>query len=251
MSSELASQKKISGHLVEEEFAKLIGADLNKGSKQAKRDVMDRQHNSFSVKSGSWWQIFLYSKTHWEKNTVFKGLGKISKLMIECLDAFPAKRSEYTKSKDKYKVLLAKPMQRLLKELAKPNILPAFLIKSIFNDGEVAFLAIKREDENFHVFSRDDVIRTLHKNFTLANSVARRPGEHDAQKVLFKLKNFKGIPVNTGEIEVRNDSDIHYKEMKCRFNAGKIFNLLSTEIGGKKKYKRRVYVYGSAAKKLK
>ena len=251
MSSEVASQKKISGHLVEEEFAKLIGGQVNKGSKQAKKDVIDKQHNFHSVKSGSWWQIFLYSKTHWEKNTVFKGLGKISKLMIECLDAFPAKRSEYTKNKSKYKVLLAKPMQKLLKELKKPRIMPAFLSKAIFNDGEVEFLTIKRKDNSFHVFSRNDVINTLCKNFILANSLARRPGQHDAQKVLFKLQNSKGTPVNTGEIEVRSESDVHYVRMKCRFNAGKIFNLLSTEIGGKKKYKRRVYVYGSAAKKLK
>ena len=62
MSSEQASKVKLKGHAREREFAKLIGLDDEyKNDKKAKKDVIDFNGDGHSVKSGAWWQIFLYS----------------------------------------------------------------------------------------------------------------------------------------------------------------------------------------------
>ncbi len=52
-------------------------------------------------------------------------------------------------------------------------------------------------------------------NFEVVNSQARTSDQHDSQKVLFR---YKGN--NVGELEMRNDSEKHYGEV--RFNMHKI-----------------------------
>lgn len=250
MSSEMASFKKLSGHETERYFAEIIGGEVNLGSQQAKKDVIDKSHRSHSVKGGKWWQIFLYRKSHWENNTVFKGLGNISKIMIECLDVFPNQRSDYIKNKNKYKKCLATPMKNLLNELSKPHIFPAFLSKAIFNDGEVDYLTIKREKQDFHIFEKNDVLKILSKELILKNSMARNSTQHDCQKVLFKIKQDNDKIKNIGEIEVRNDSDTHYLEMKCRFDGGLIFALFSKSIKPQKEKRPHLIAYGRAVKQF-
>lgn len=251
MTSEVASLKKISGHITEHDFAELIGGQVNAGNQQAKKDVIDKQHKSHSVKSGTFWQIFLYRRSHWESNTIFRGMGNIADIMIQCLDAFPENRNDYLADKHKYKIALQEPMKKLLQELNNNRFFPAFLSKALFNGGEVDYLTIKRSNGKFHIFAQKDVLKTLEENMKLENSRARTKSQYDSQKVLFKIKNTKGKFVNTGEIEVRNDSKIHYREMKCRFNGNKIFELLEREIGAGEKKASNVLAHGEAIKTFK
>ncbi len=251
MSSEQASLKKTKGHLVEQEFASLINGEVNAGAQQKKKDVIDKNHCSHSVKSGKYWQIFLYRRSRWESNTVFKGLGNISKIMIECLDSFPEDREDYLSNKHKYKIQLQVPMLRLLFELKKENILGAFLSKALFNDGEVDYLTIMRSDNIFHIFNKDEVVKTLENNVNLANSRARKSNEYDCQKVLLKLPKNKNEFVNVGEIEMRTDSKQHYREMKCRFHGLKTFEFLASKIIEREVRNPRIIVYGKAIKTFK
>lgn len=88
MTSEAASAKKLRGHRLEQRFAEMIGGRVNRGSQQAKKDILDQNDRTHSVKSGKYWQIFLYRRSRLESNTIFQGL-QLSELMIECLDVFP------------------------------------------------------------------------------------------------------------------------------------------------------------------
>ncbi len=251
MTSEAASKKKTDGHEREDKFAELIGGEVNAGNQQAKKDVIDRQHNSHSVKGGKYWQIFLYRRSHWENNTIFRGMGNIADIMIDCLDAFPESRSDYLTDKHTHKIALQEPMERLLQELSNERIFTAFLSKALFNGGEVGYLAIERPDKKFHIFEQKNVLRVLEANMNLENSRARTDGQYDSQKVVFKIKNAKDRFVNTGEIEVRNDSKIHYREAKCRFDGHKIFELLEREIGMGEEKAPNVFAHGEAIKKFK
>ncbi len=251
MDSETASLKKIGGHMYEFDFADLIGGEVNAGNQQGKKDVIDKSHRFHSVKGGKWWQIFLYRRSHWEKNTVFRGLGNIAQIMIECLDAFPPSRDDYVEAKDKHKELLREPMRNLLAELRNEDIFPAFLSKGIFNDGEVDYLTIRRSDEVFHVFEKSDVITSLVKAFELRNSMARTSDQRGEQKVIFRADRGDGRIVNAGEIEVRNDSATHYREMKCRFNGDLIYSLLTREMPDKVSKHEKVIAYGKAIKSFK
>ena len=243
MSSEQASLKKLKGHKVEEEFARAIGGEVNKSSQQDKKDVLDRQHRTYSVKGGTWWQIFLYRKSRLESNTIFQSIGEIASILIDCIDVFPPSRDEYLRSKHNYKIALQAPMQALKEELTNKKLLAAFLSKALFNGGEVNFLAIKARDENFHIFKQQYVVNCLCEQLSVANSMANRAGTYNAQKVLFKYTNQSAKQRNLGEIEIRNDSEKHYKEAKCRFNGHKTFDILSRGTERKASTGSNVYYY--------
>jgi len=59
MATTHASEVKVAGHRNERGFASLIGGQVNLGARADKKDVIDGQHRSHSVKAGTWWQIFL------------------------------------------------------------------------------------------------------------------------------------------------------------------------------------------------
>jgi hypothetical protein len=115
----------------------------------------------------------------------------------------------------------------------------------MFNSGEVDFLVIKNEGL-FHVFWSKEVVEALTKLLEVENSKARGKGQIDAQKVVFKYNN-KTI----GEIEMRNDSDIHYREVKFWMSKSLTFDLLKTYINQFKKVSDRIILYGRAINKLK
>ena len=244
MTPEMAALKKIGGHLHEFDFADLIGGEVNRGSQQDKKDVIDKSHRMHSVKGGTWWQIFLYRRSRLETNTIFQGNGDVANIMIACLDIFPENREDYENNKHDIKIRLQDPMRRLREELQKPKLLPTFLSKGLFNGGEVNYLSIRRGAGDFHIFAQEDVVRVL-SQLNIENSKSRRRGQYDCQKVLFKTN------VNVGEIEVRTDSDVHYREMKCRFNGDKIFALLDKKIPHREIKKNNVIAYGEAVKSFK
>lgn len=247
MSSEKASQVKKQGHADAREFANLIGLGKEFDSDpRAKKDVIDTEGNTYSVKSGlKKWQIFLYGKKRFEENFTFRGLSGLGDLFLECINSFPENRDDYLKDKNKYKQNLQEPMKKLCEKLKNKDILGAFLEKGLFNSGEVNFLVIK-DKEKFHIFWYKDVIEVLRNNYTVENSKARTKKQLDAQKVVFKVNG-----KTHGEIEMRNDSNIHYREVKFWLDKTLTFNLLKEKIQKYNELKERIVVYGGAISKLK
>lgn len=253
MSSKQASVVKLRGHAKEKEFANLIGlGNAYQNDKKAKKDVIDHNGGGHSVKSGTWWQIFLYSAGRIRNDYGFLAMNGMGQLILDCLNIFPQNFEDYQKDKQKYKNLLQTPMTKLCEKLQDKNRLKAFLSKSIFNGGEVQFLTIFSKDSNIHVFYYKDVIDILAQNFSVENSRALNLNQTNAQKVLFKS------PINIGEIETRNDSKVHYKEIKFRLNAKKTLEILTNNITNKDipktingVFNERIYRYEQAIKKFK
>lgn len=250
MTPEQASLKKISGHVNEYDFAELIGGAVNLGSPTDKKDVIDQQHRSHSVKGGTWWQIFLYAKSRLLTNTIFRGLGNIAEFMIQCIDAFPEDRSDYLADKQVAKIRLQEPMRLLKQEIEKPDLFPALLEKSLFNGGEVNYLSILPHnlpnvlpigEKHFHVFSQRDVVNLLSTHLEIRNSKARNRRQMDDQKVIFRFNNR-----NLGEIEIRTDSDTHYKLIKWRVNSPAVFGILTSNLKSVTLVNQQISVYGSA-----
>ena len=244
MSAEKASKVKKRGHYIEHVFAEKINGRVQKGDQKSKKDVIDLNDNTHSVKSGTWWQIFLYGYERIITNTILLGLGNLSKIIATCINAFPKERTSYLKNKKMYKNKLKEPMIQLCKELQTKVILESFFAKSIFNGGEVNYLTVLL-DNYFHIFAAKDVTSTLTNRLTIENSKARIRTQTDAQKVLFKDR------VNVGEIEIRNDSDIHYRQIKFRLNARKTTNILIENIQPYKVLEnKKIKIYGNACKKF-
>ena len=251
MSPEDASLKKIAGHVNEYDFADIIGGEVNLGSQLDKKDVLDPQHRSHSVKGGSWWQIFLYSRNRLETNTILQGIGNIAPVMIRCLDSFPEKFQDYDNDKITAKTALQAPMRELCLELQKPNIMPAFISKAMFNGGEVNYLSVlpihiptesEKEIKIFHVFDQTDVVSVLSADLQIANSRARNRNEMDDQKVILRF-----AERNVGEIEVRSDKS-NYRRMKLRLNSSRMYSLLTSRIDPRELKSPKVFAYGNATR---
>lgn len=255
MTSEQASEVKTAGHRNEHDFARLIGGEVNLGSHTDKKDVIDAQHRSHSVKAGSWWQIFLYSRDRLKTNTIFQGLGQIADIMIACIDAYPPTFFEYQSDKSSAKNRLQPEMRRLLVELQKPKIFSAFLNKALFDGGNADYLSIflgkasaSIDDKVFHIFYKDDVVEAITRDIKLRNSKARNSDQMDDQKVTFYSQLKKK---NIGEIEDRHDSDQHYRQMKFRLHAQSVFEILVLHIPECNKARPQVITYGRAIKLFK
>lgn len=246
MTSEKASYVKRKGHKDAYEFAKCLGIGKEfRSDPRAKKDVIDSEGYSYSVKSGEKkWQIFLYGRKRFESDYTFRGMNGLGELFLQCIDSFPESRNDYLKNKVKYKTKLQKPMERLCQRLKEKRLLASFINASIFNSGEVDFLVIK-EGRNFHIFWNRDVVDILTKNYEVENSKARGENQIDSQKVVFKVDG-----KTHGEIEMRNDSNIHYREIKFWLDKNLTFNLLKTQIKKVKSLTERIFLYGKAIKKL-
>ncbi len=252
MSADHASEVKRSGHRNEYDFASLIGGQVNLGSHIDKKDVIDAQHRSHSVKAGTWWQIFLYGRERLRTNTIFQGLGQIADIMIACIDAYPPDRAKYLADPLAAKERLQPHMRRLRSELINPRTFQAFLNKALFDGGNADYLSIflgpasaPVDDKRFHIFHKDDVVSALAADVTLRNSKARRKGEMDDQKVTFLSKLHRK---NIGEIEDRHDGAVHYREMKFRLNAQSVFDILTASIANTKQARAQATTYGRAAR---
>lgn len=90
-----------SGHNDALEFAIAIGLARDyKNDPQAKKDVIDRSGDLYSVKSGEKkWQVFLYGRNRFQKDDTFCVMNGIGDLLIACIDAFPATFAEYEADK--------------------------------------------------------------------------------------------------------------------------------------------------------
>lgn len=212
MTSEAASRVKRGGHEAEKRFADLIGGEVAK--RQEKKDVRDFRGDYHSVKSGQKkWQIFLYRRATLLRDRFFAVVNGVGETMAACVDCFPESREEYLRDKASSKRKLAEQMRLLREKLARPKNLQAFFSQAFFRGGQVQYLSVVLEEEDgrlfYRVFDADEVVDLLAAELSVENSIARRRGQFSAQKVVFK---WRGKTI--GEIEMRNDSDGHYREVK-------------------------------------
>lgn len=254
MTSGKASQVKTRGHAKEREFAALIGGSVNKGNHHDKRDVIDQKHGTHSVKSGQWWQIFLYGRERIATNTIFGGLGNTAGILLDCIDAFPEDRDDFHGvNKDNAKQALRPHMTRLLSELQKPHMGPAFFDKALFDGGNAGYLSVYPGpaadpfgQKKFHIFHKDDVIQALMKDVSFANSRAIKAGDVPEQKVVLKSSIAGRAGRQIGEIEMRNDSKVHYREVKFRLRSEDVMKILQTQLPHPTQMSKWICTYGKA-----
>jgi len=224
--SEQAREYRQRGHDNALRFAKALGLGSSyRNDPLAKKDVIDPSGDAHSVKSGSGkWQLFLYGRNRFLTDDGFVALNGIGLLLVHCIDAFPPSYTEYRKNPDAAKERLKAPMRELRDRLQRKALLRAFLMKSIFNGGEVNYLTILHEDM-FYVFLNTDVVRVMGECFEVVNSKAIKEGDFDDQKVLFRYKG-----QNVGELEMRNDSTTHYQQVRFNMNIQPATELLLENI---------------------
>ncbi len=249
MSTEKAREVKLAGHEAEREFANLIGGQIYPGTR--KKDVIDSQNNIHSVKSGQKkWQIFLYGENRFRTSIGFLG----APYFLTCINSFPKNIKQYKINKTIFKKKLQTPMENLKKFLlAKEKNLflhnnqLIFLQEAIFHSSEVDYLTIK-EESIFHIFDAEEVIKIINNSVTLENSKANQTGQLNNQKVIFKLISSHNT---IGEIEMRNDSKVHYRQIKFWMDRKKTLQLLKEKIKPAKKKSNRIVTYGKSIKKFK
>jgi len=182
----------------------------------------------------------LYRKSHFEKE--FRAMNGIGEILIDCIDAFPTSFDDYQKSKVKAKEKLRPHMVALADKLQDKHRLRVFISKSIFNGGEVNYLTVL-DNEKFHVFWGKEVARAMTENLVVLNSRARQADQFPEQKVVLKYEG-----TNLGEIEMRNDSTTHYREIRFNMSKPKIMKLLYSKIIFKQNYNDTIIMYGEATK---
>ena len=237
-----ARRYRQAGHDDALQFALSLGLDEDyQNDKQAKKDVIDPSGDAHSVKSGRVkWQIFLYRRSRFQDDDGFQALNGIGSLLIHCIDAFPPRYDDYRDNEDAAKQRLRTPMRELKDRFQRRALLRAFLLKSIFNGGEVDYLTILH-DGIYHVFRNRDIVRAMGEVFIVDNSEARARGQVPEQKVLFKYKDR-----NVGELEMRNDSSRHYQEVRFNMHKERAVELLIEKIPESRMFSDNIKVYGQA-----
>lgn len=246
LTSEGARAVRQQGHDDALEFALAIGLPADyKNDPKAKKDVIDPSGDAHSVKSGvKKWQVFLYGLGRFETDYAFIVMNGIGALLAECINAFPPTYAEYARNKVAAKERLRAPMVKLAEKLQEKPRLKAFLNKSLFNGGEVDYLTVKH-DGRFHVFLNKDVVIALGDNLEVCNSRAISVGQMPEQKVLLRYNG-----KNLGELEMRNDSEIHYREVRFNMIKPKVMKVLFEKIPMTKEFNEKVLVYGNAPRRF-
>jgi hypothetical protein len=281
-SSEISSAKKIGGHKNEEDFASLIGGNTIAG--RDKSDLLDANGMKHSVKSGKKWQIFLYSLDRIQNSQYLKILApclesftpdyeKYLQDRVACIEY----KEEYIKEKGRIaakslmnnhlelllspnEYILAKSRLAMNTEKVKASLLEEqlrrnFLAEAIFNNEEVDFLTVRddtfRKDGNFKVFSREDVLRVFSQELYPETSKAgHAPEDYNVpgQKTLLVYTKSNGKSKNLAELEVRNDSFTHYRQMRFNMYSADALSILTSRMESKlsKIQNNRIWLYGEA-----
>lgn len=234
------------GHEDAREFARAIGLPSDyQNSPTAKKDVIDPSGDAHSVKSGEKkWQVFLYGLQRFWGDDTFGAMNGVGDALAECINAFPHDFRAYQRSKVAAKERLRRPMRKLAELLQDRRTLRAFLNKSLFNAGEVDYLTVKHEGA-FHVFLNSDVVKALSESLEVCNSRAFTAGQTPEQKVLFR---YHGL--NLGELEMRNDSERHYRQIRFNMLKPKVMALLFDLLPATGRFANNVRIYGSASRRF-
>jgi hypothetical protein len=263
-SSKVSSEKKLDGHKREFKYARLLGGKTLGGT--IKRDVEDKHGNFHSVKGGKKWQIFLYRENKIESSRYlnillpclnaftanptqyfqdrtkcisFKetyiskhGRAKAKDLSNEIISQHLGVNS-YMRSKEK----LALTTKAVSDKLCNPSFLRCFLAEAIFNNDEVLYLAVEdstlRKDMLFKVFMREDVLDILaRKLYPSVSKAGLTPSDYNVggQKTLLRYVDGRNNDKNIVEIEIRNDSEQHYREVRFNMYSKDTLYLLLSEL---------------------
>ena len=114
----------------------------------------------------------------------------------------------------------------------------------MFNGGEVNYLTVRHENK-YHVFLSKDVVELFANSVEVSNSKAIAKNQVPEQKVIFK---YEGR--NLAELEMRNDSKIHYRQIRFNMLKPRMLNLLFDNIPKTNDFNERILVYGNASKKF-
>lgn len=246
LSSEDARQVRQKGHDDALEFAILIGLDNDyKNDAVAKKDVIDPSGDAHSLKSGAKkWQLFLYGINRFQNDDFFQTMNGIGQLLIKCIEAFPLDFEEYSLNKLDAKERCRIPMRELSNLFQEKRRVKTFINKSMFNGGEVNYLTVRHENK-YHVFLSKDVVELFANSVEVSNSKAIAKNQVPEQKVIFK---YEGR--NLAELEMRNDSKIHYRQIRFNMLKPRMLNLLFDNIPKTNDFNERILVYGNACKKF-
>jgi hypothetical protein len=88
-------------------------------------------------------------------------------------------------------------------------------------------------------------VQVFADNVDVSNSQAIAKNQFPEQKVIFK---YKGL--NLAELEMRNDSVMHYREIRFNMIKPRMMELLFSGIPCNGKYNDKIYIYGEAMKKF-
>jgi len=234
------------GHDDAKEFALLIGLEHDyQNDPTAKKDVIDPSGDTHSLKSGEKkWQLFLYGINRFKEDDFFQAMNGVGQLIIQCLESFPEKYEDYVQDKNAAKERCRIPMRQLAASLQKKHLVRALINKAIFNAGEVNYLTVKHENV-YHVFLDKDVVQVFADAVEVCNSQAYSKNQMPEQKVIFK---YNGL--NLAELEMRNDTPVHYREVRFNMIKPRMMELLFSKIQLASKYSEKIRVYGNAAKKF-
>lgn len=239
-SGEEARQARAAGHKTALAFALAIGMKSDyRNDTKAKKDVIDPSGDAHSLKSGdTHWQLFLYSRSRFEEDDGFQALNGVGALLIHCLDTLPSTYDAYQRNKLECKERLRTPMRDLKDKLQRKTLLRAFLMKSIFNGGEVNYLTVFH-DGKYHVFLNTDVVKLVADKCEVVNSVRASADSPPEQKVLLRVDG-----VNLAELEMRTDRQ-NYARVRFNMKADRMTALLKT-LEPVRHHSVLVTVYGKA-----
>ncbi len=285
-SSKVSSERKLTGHRNEGDFSSLIEGHVISGTQKA--DVRDGIDFLYSVKSGKKWQIFLYGHDRIEKSKYLSVLTPCLDAFTENASEYFSDRNKTIEFKEQY---LVKNGRKAIQDLTNEEVyfqlgpneyieaknrlrdstlmvaeklkdkvfLRNFLAESIFNNEEVSFLAVKdstlKKDNIFNVFHREDVLKTFTAALTPGVSRAGYvPIDFnvDGQKTLLCYDKDNGAKKNLVEIEIRNDSDDHYRRVRFNMYSKDALTILLREYGAQYKMhpNRKVRYLGKARELL-
>jgi hypothetical protein len=246
LSSSAARIVRQKGHDDALEFALLIGLQHDyQNDPAAKKDVIDPSGDAHSLKSGEKkWQLFLYGINRFKDDDFFQTMNGIGQLLVQCLEAFPKKYEDYIKDKKEAKEKCRIPMRELAEKLQEKRRVRSFINKAMFNGGEVNYLTVKHEN-TYHIFLNKEVVQVFADSVEVGNSQARSSNQVPEQKVIFKYEG-----KNLAELEMRNDTPIHYRQVRFNMIKPRMMALLFSKIPMTHTYSDKIFVYGEAAKKF-
>jgi len=281
-SSQISREKKLDGHINEGDFATLIGGKTLGGTQ--KSDVSDANGLMHSVKSGKKWQVFLYGYERISNSVHLNILMPCLDSFTTDSHAYFRDREKCIAYKESYvkkhgrekakslrnsevsqslgencyiasKEKLAKSTSLVCAALEDKMFLREFLMEALFNNKEVNFLAIRDDtylcDKKFKIFEREEVLEILSNKLLPALSAAGNvPEDYNVpqQKTLLRYLQENGTPKNIVEIEIRNDSETHYRQVRFNMYSKDTLYLLLTHLASKpvKTINKSVLVYGEA-----
>ena len=265
-STKISREKKLTGHQNEFDYADMISGERIKGTK--KGDVLDKSGNQHSVKGGKKWQVFLYGYERISQSKHLKILTpclesftmdaplyfRDREFCLEYKEEYIKKHGRekarnlsnsdvkrrfkdnaYIEAKEK----LSDSTQAVYEKLLEKIELTKFLREAMFNGIEVSFLAIKddtyKKDNIYKVFEREQVLDIFSKElFPAISKAGSVPEDYNVagQKTLLCYEREKGKSKNIVEIEIRNDSLQHYREVRFNMYSKDALTILLRNIKG-------------------